>query len=288
MSTQIEERIDWDVEILPQNKWHEINLTAVWKYRDLVMLMVRRDFVSVYRQTVLGPIWFFVQPIITTLTFTVIFGEIAHISTDGIPSFLFYLTGITLWSYFSDCLSKTSNTFVANANVFGKVYFPRMVVPISVLISNLIKLGIQMLLFLSVWLYYIFKSSELSPHYESLWIFPILVFMMAGLGLGFGMLVSSVTTKYRDFSFLLSFGIQLMMYASPIVYPLSTVPLKYRTYILLNPVSSVIEMFKYIFLGGNGGLPWLHLMYSFSFMIVLLFISIIVFTKVEKSFMDTV
>ncbi len=284
---QTENHADWDIEIIPQNKWSDIDLTAVWKYRDLVMLMVRRDFVSVYRQTVLGPIWFFIQPLITTLTFTIIFGEIAHIGTDGMPSFLFYLTGITLWSYFSECLTKTSNTFVANANVFGKVYFPRLVVPISVLISNLIRLGIQMMLFLVVWFFYLAHTTVVHPHYELMWLFPFLIIMMAGLGFGFGMLVSSLTTKYRDLTFLLSFGVQLMMYASPIVYPLSSVPSKYKIFIQLNPVSSVIETFKNLFLGG-GNLEWIYLLYSFMFMVVLVFLAIVIFTRVEKSFMDTV
>ncbi len=277
----------WDLIIKPRNKWHQIDIAAIWRYRDLLMLLVRRDFVSVYKQTILGPIWFFVQPIITTLTFTVVFGSLAKISTDGIPPFLFYLAGITLWTYFSDCLSKTSNTFVANAGVFGKVYFPRLIVPISVLISNLIKLAIQFVLFLCAWLYFYLGHDDLQPAFHLLWLIPILILLMAGLGLGFGILISSLTTKYRDFTFLIGFGIQLMMYASPIVYPINIVPQKYQMLLLLNPITSIIESFKYIFLG-QGYFDWLWLGYSFGFMVILCLISIIIFTKVERSFMDTV
>jgi lipopolysaccharide transport system permease protein len=277
----------WDYEIKPKNKWYEIDLGAIWNYRDLMMLLVKRDFISVYKQTILGPFWFFIQPVLTTLTFVIIFGKIAHIGTDGIPFFLFYLSGITLWSYFADCLNKTSNTFIANANVFGKVYFPRLVVPIAALVSNAVKLSIQLLLFLATWCYFLYEGNSLHPHYGYIILFPLLVLMVAGLGLGFGILISSLTTKYRDFTFLVGFGIQLMMYASPVVYPLSIVPDKYKWIILTNPVSSVIEAFKFIFLG-NGFFSWYYLAYSFCFMVVLLFIAIITFSKVEKSFMDTV
>jgi lipopolysaccharide transport system permease protein len=280
----------WDLEIKPTNKWYKIDLGAIWTYRDLLMLLVKRDFVSVYKQTILGPVWFFIQPILTTLTFTIIFGGFAGIGTDGMPKFLFYLTGITLWSYFADCLTKTSNTFVANSSVFGKVYFPRLIVPLSILISNLIKLAIQFALFLVVWIYYINTTEVVAPHWEMLWLFPFLVILVAFLGLGFGIFISSLTTKYRDFSFLVGFGVQLMMYASPIVYPISEVQKRspqYVKYLLLNPVSSVIESFKYIFLG-KGYFSWNALGYSTVFMIVLVWISVIIFNKVEKTFMDTV
>ncbi|MGZ3921248.1 MAG: ABC transporter permease [Bacteroidia bacterium] len=277
----------WDLIIKPKNKWYQLDLASVWRYRDLLMLLVRRDFVSVYKQTILGPIWFFIQPVITTLTFTVIFGNLAKISTDSVPPILFYLAGITLWTYFSDCLTKTSNTFVANAGVFGKVYFPRLVVPISVLISNLIKLGIQVLLFFIVWIYYLNSDKSIAPQWSLLWLFPILILLMAGLGLGFGILISSLTTKYRDFTFLIGFGVQLMMYASPIVYPISIVSEKYKYWIMLNPISSIIESFKYIFLG-SGYFSWSALGYSAVFMVILLAISVTVFNTVEKTFMDTV
>ncbi len=277
----------WDLVIKPQNRWYKIDIASIWKYRDLLFLLVRRDFVSVYKQTILGPVWFFLQPIITTLTFTIIFGNLAKISTDTVPPVLFYLSGITLWTYFADCLNKTSNTFVANAAVFGKVYFPRLVIPISVLISNLIKLAIQVVLFFGVWIYYLNTNSTIHPHWSMLWLFPILVLIMAGLGLGFGILISSLTTKYRDFTFLVGFGIQLLMYASPIVYPMTIVPEKFKLFILLNPVSSVIESFKYIFLG-NGYFSWAALCYSGIFMLVLVIISIMQFNRVEKTFMDNV
>jgi len=277
----------WDLIIKPRSKWYHVDLAAIWRYRDLLMLLVRRDFVATYKQTVLGPVWFFIQPIITTITFTVIFGNLANISTDGTPGILFYLAGLTLWSYFADCLNKTSGTFIANASVFGKVYFPRLVVPLSVLISNLIKLGIQFLLFIIVYVYYVFQGASIHFRWEYIWLLPLLIVLLAGLGLGFGIFISSVTTKYRDFNFLVSFGVQLMMYASPIVYPMSIVPEKYKMLILMNPVSSIIETFKFIFIGqGYFSLP--ALAYSFTFMIILLMISVITFNKVEKTFMDTV
>lgn len=278
---------EWDLIIEPKNKWYQLDVASLWKYKDLLMLLVRRDFVAVYKQTILGPIWFFIQPIITTLTFTVIFGNIANISTNGIPSMLFYLSGITLWTYFADCLNKTSNTFVANAGVFGKVYFPRLIVPLSVLVSNLVKFAIQLILFASIWIYYLSTSDSVHPHYAYMVLFPVLVLMMAGLGFGFGILISSLTTKYRDFTFLVGFGVQLLMYASPIVYPLSIVPDKYKWIVLANPVSSIIESFKYIFLG-NGMFSWMTLAYSFGFMLVVILLGMLTFNKVEKSFMDTV
>jgi len=277
----------WDLIIKPKGKWYQVDLGAIWLYRDLLMLLVRRDFISVYKQTILGPVWFFIQPVITTITFTIIFGSLAKISTDGVPPMLFYLSGITLWTYFADCLNKTSNTFVANAAVFGKVYFPRLIVPLSVLISNLIKLLIQFVLFLSVWTFYLLQDNSFTPNWGLIWLLPILVIMMAGLGLGFGILISSLTTKYRDFTFLIGFGVQLMMYASPVVYPMSIVPEKYKFWLLLNPVTSIIEAFKYLFLG-HGYFNWTTLGFSATFMLLLLALAILVFNKVEKSFMDTV
>ncbi len=282
------EKENWDLIIKPKNKWYQIDLAAIWRYRDLLMLLVKRDFISVYKQTILGPVWFFVQPLLTTLTFTVIFGQLANISTDGIPQILFYLAGITLWTYFADCLNNTSNTFIANAAIFGKVFFPRLVVPVSVLISNLIKLGIQFLLFIIVWVYFVFfTQNNVKPQLQYVWLFPLLILLMAGLGFGFGILVSSLTTKYRDLRFLVTFSVQLMMYASPIVYPLSITSGKLKTYLLLNPVTSVIEAFKFIFLG-NGYLSFYALGYSALFMLVITGVGIVIFNKTEKSFMDTV
>lgn len=284
----MEQEENWDLIIKPRSKWHQIDLAALWRYRDLLMLLVRRDFVAVYKQTILGPLWFFIQPILTSLTFTFIFGRVAKISTDGNPPILFYLAGITLWTYFSDCLSKTSNTFISNAGVFGKVYFPRLIMPLSVLVSNLIKLGLQFLIFISVWIYYLVVSeTKVNPHWEYIWLIPILIFMMAGLGLGFGILISSLTTKYRDLTFLVGFGVQLLMYASSVVLPISSMSEKTRAIMLLNPLTSIIEAFKYIFLG-SGSFEIFWLFYGFSCMTVLVVLSIIIFTKVEKSFMDTV
>ncbi|MBK7666232.1 MAG: ABC transporter permease [Sphingobacteriaceae bacterium] len=283
----MEQEKEWDLIIEPKNKWYQLDLSALWKYKDLLMLLVRRDFVAVYKQTILGPIWFFIQPIITTITFTVIFSNIANISTNGIPPLLFYLSGITLWTYFADCLNKTSNTFIANAGVFGKVYFPRLIVPLSVLVSNLVKLAIQLCLFLTCWIYYLVKTDSLSPNYSYMFLFPFLVLIMAALGFGFGILISSLTTKYRDFTFLVGFGVQLLMYASPIVYPLSIVPDKYKWIVLANPVSSIIESFKFVFLG-QGLFSWFNLLYSFVFAFVIMIIGMLAFSRVEKSFMDTV
>jgi len=278
----------WDLIIKPTNKWYQVDLKAIWKYRDLLLLLVRRDFVAVYKQTILGPLWFFIQPIITALTFTFIFGNIAKISTDGNPSTLFYLAGITIWTYFSDCLTKTSSTFVSNASVFGKVYFPRLIMPLSVLVSNLIKLGIQLLIFICVWVYYLINSENVYPHWELMWLLPLLIFMLAGLGFGFGILISSLTTKYRDLTFLVGFGVQLLMYASSVVIPVSSMSDKVKHIMLLNPLTSIIESFKYIFLGSGSIETFSYLQYSFSVMIFLVAASIIVFNKVEKSFMDTV
>jgi lipopolysaccharide transport system permease protein len=283
----MEKQEDWDLIIKPQNKWYQVDIAALWRYRDLLFLLVRRDFVSIYKQTVLGPVWFFIQPLITAFTFSFIFGKLANISTDGKPALLFYMAGITLWSYFSDCLNKTSNTFVNNAGVFGKVYFPRLIVPLSVLISNLIKLAIQFAIFITIWIYFLITSGSVNPHWESIWVLPLLIFMMAGLGFGSGILISSLTTKYRDFTFLVGFGVQLLMYASSVVLPISMMPEKIKFIMLLNPVTSIIEAFKFIFLGSGFFDPF-WLAYSFSFMCVLIFFSVIIFNKVEKSFMDTV
>ena len=277
----------WDLIIRPQHKWYQVDVSAIWKYRDLLMLLVRRDFVSVYKQTILGPVWFFIPPILTSLAFTFIFGGIAQISTDSNPPILFYMAGITLWTYFADCLNKTSSTFVANAGVFGKVYFPRLIVPLSVLISNLIKLGIQFSMFLLLWLYYILTSDTIHPQWQYLWLIPVLVFMMAGLGFGGGILISSLTTKYRDLAFLVGFGVQLLMYASSIVLPISSMSEKIKTIMLFNPLTSIIEAFKFIFLG-SGYFNGIWLLYGFGFMVMLVFMSVIVFNRIEKSFMDTV
>lgn len=276
----------WDLIIQPKAKWYDLRLREILRYWDLLLLFVRRDFVALYKQTILGPLWFFLQPVITTITFTIIFGNLAQVSTDGIPPLLFYLAGITLWNYFSETLTKTSETFTANANIFGKVYFPRMIVPLSVVISNLLKLGVQFILFLGVWFFYFYKGEMVQPTW-ALSLLPVLILLMGFLGLGFGIIISSLTTKYRDLRFLVTFGVQLMVYASPIVYPLSIVSDKYRWFIIANPVTSIIETFKYAFLG-VGEFSWLYIAYSFLITLLLLIVGLIIFHRVEKSFMDTV
>ncbi len=276
----------WTMEIRPKRHWFDINFKELWRYRDLMMLFVRRDFVAKYKQTVLGPLWFIIQPLLTTLMFTVVFGRIAKIPTDGLPPMLFYMAGITAWNYFAQALTATSNTFVANAGIFGKVYFPRLVSPISIVISNLIQFGIQFGLLLVVMAYFRIQGYTFSPNIYILAL-PILILMMAGLGLGFGIIFSSLTTKYRDLTNLLGFGVQLWMYATPIVYPLSHLNKKYEILILANPITSIIEAFRYILLGA-GSFNWLHLAYSFGFMTVILLIGVLLFNKVEQSFMDTV
>ncbi|MES2514158.1 MAG: ABC transporter permease [Bacteroidota bacterium] len=277
----------WDLVIKPKNKWYQLDLGSIWRYRDLLFLLVRRDFVAVYKQTVLGPLWFLIQPVLTALTLTFIFGQ-AKMSTDGNPPTLFYLAGITFWTYFSDCLTKTSSTFIANAGVFGKVYFPRLIMPLSILVSNLIKLGIQLLIFISFWFYYYVNTNQVNPHWDYMWLLPVLIFMLAGLGFGFGILISSLTTKYRDLTFLVGFGVQLLMYASSVVLPISTMSEKVKHILLLNPLTCIIEAFKYIFLGSGTPETFPYLFYSFGFMVVIVSMAVIVFNKVEKSFMDTV
>ncbi len=277
----------WTEVISPKRSLLDINLKELWRYRDLIMLFVRRDFVATYKQTILGPIWLFLQPLFTTLTFFFVFNQIAKIPTDGIDPILFYLSGITLWNYFSDCFNKTSNTFVANAGIFGKVYFPRLATPISIVISNLIKLGIQVLLFVAILIYQmITKDVQLNVNAYIL-ILPYLIILMAVMGLGLGIIFSALTTKYRDLSFLLTFGIQLLMYATPIIYPLSYTGGKLHTIISMNPLTPIMESFRYAFFS-IGSFDWSGLAFTSVFSFGVLFIGIIIFNQVEKSFMDTV
>jgi len=277
----------WTEIISPKRSLLDINLKELWRYRDLIMLFVRRDFVSQYKQTILGPIWLFIQPLFTTLTFFFVFNQIAKIPTDNIDPILFYLSGITLWNYFSDCFNKTSNTFVANAGIFGKVYFPRLATPISIVISNLIKLGIQVLLFLAIMVYQIVtKDIQVNVNMHIL-ILPYLILLMAVMGLGLGIIFSALTTKYRDLSFLLTFGIQLLMYATPIIYPLSYTGGKLHTIISMNPLTPIMESFRYAFFS-IGSFDWSGLAYTSIFSFGVLFLGIIIFNQVEKSFMDTV
>jgi lipopolysaccharide transport system permease protein len=277
---------DWDLEIKSQNSLWVLNLKDVWRYRDLLVLMVRRDFVSFYKQTILGPLWFFIQPLFTTITYTFIFGNLAGLGTDGIPAPLFYMVGIITWSYFSESLTKTSTVFRDNAPIFGKVYFPRLIMPLSIVVSSLVKFGIQILLLLLLMAFYFMGGASFSPSVYLLF-FPILVLLMAAQGLGFGMIISAMTNKYRDLSFLLSFGIQLLMYATPVIYSLSSVPEKYRWLISLNPMSQIIETARLGFLG-KGNFTWFNLGYTAFITFIILFCGIIVFNKVEKSFIDTV
>lgn len=283
---QILDKLYWTKIIRPRNGWFDIHPGELWKYRDLIGLFVWRDFVAIYKQTILGPLWFIIQPLLTTLVFTIIFGNIAKLPTDGLPPFIFYLSGVIAWKYFADCLNNTSNTFVNNAHIFGKVYFPRLTVPVSVVISNLISFGIQFLLFLAFFAYYWQDSAVIHPK-PALLLLPFLIIQMAALGLGFGVIVSSMTTRYRDLTHLVGFGVQLWMYATPVVYPASSLPEKWRFILLLNPMAPVIEAFRYAFLG-TGSINLQSWMISLAITACILLAGIILFSRVEKSFMDTV
>ena len=277
---------DWSEIIQPRTRLLDLGLRDVWRYRDLVMLFVRRDFVSTYKQTILGPIWFFIQPLLTTITYMIVFGSIANLSTDGLPQLPFYLAGVTIWNYFAQTLTTVSTVFTANAAIFGKVYFPRLTMPLSIVVSNLIRFGIQFALFLAVWAYYLIAQDSLHPNAYIL-LTPVLLLLMGLLSLGLGMIFSALTTKYRDLAMLLAFGVQLLMYATPVIYPLSKLPLKYKPFILANPLSSIVETFRYAFLG-SGTFSWLALGYSAAVTAVILVVGTVIFNKVQKSFTDTV
>jgi len=281
------EEHNWTIEA--KASLFDLKLNEVWAYRDLLVLLVRRDFVSFYKQTILGPLWFFIQPLFTTIIFTFIFGNLAGISTDGLPKPLFYMAGITAWNYFADCLTKTSTVFRDNAGIFGKVYFPRFIMPLSIVVSNLVRFGVQMLLFVMLMAYYYFTGA----HFNISWaicLFPLVVLLMALLGLGSGMIISALTTKYRDLAFLVSFGVQLLMYATTVIYPLSTALAKYPEYawiIEYNPMTPIIETFRYGFLG-EGSFSWGSLGYATGVTTALLLFGIVIFKKVERNFVDTV
>ena len=279
---------DWTLVIKPQQSLLNLRLGEVWRYRDLLMLFVRRDFVAFYKQTILGPLWYVLQPLMMTVVFTLIFSKIAKISTDATPPILFYLAGITIWAYFSEALTKISDTFFANQQLFGKVYFPRILVPLSIVISGLIKLTIQFSVFIAMTVFFIwFRDVPLKINSYAL-LFPILILILAMLSLGFGMIISAMTSKYRDLKFALSFGVQLWMYASPIVYPMSLIGGgKWRFLIWANPISPILECFKLGFLG-DGTFYFAHLGYSAAFALVVLFAGIVIFNRVERTFMDTV
>jgi len=279
----------WDIEITAQSNLFDLKLTDLWHYRDLLVLLVKRDFVSFYKQTILGPIWFFVQPIITILFYTLVFGNLAGIPVDGLPKPLFYLAGTIIWNYFAECLTKTSTVFRDNTALLGKVYFPRLIMPLSIVVSNLVKFSVQFLLFIMLYLFFAFKGTVIMPNIISL-LFPLLLVMIAALGLGFGMIVSAITTKYRDLAFVVSFGVPLLMYTTTVIFPLSVVVIKYPAYswlVKFNPVTAIIETFRYGFLG-RGSFSWELIGYSLITTTFILLAGIIIFNKVEKNFVDTV
>jgi lipopolysaccharide transport system permease protein len=277
----------WDLVIEPQNSIFNLHLKDLWSYRALLLLLVRRDFVSFYKQTILGPLWFFIQPLFTTVIYVFVFGNFAGLSTDGLPAPLFYMTGIVAWNYFSECLTKTSTVFKDNANIFGKVYFPRLIMPFSIVVSNLVRFGVQILLLVLTIAYFILFENYSFEINGYLLLFPIIVMLMAMLGLGFGMLITAMTTKYRDLAFLLTFGVQLMMYATPIIYPLSAAPEKYKNIIAYNPMSPIIEGLRLGILG-KGDFTLQSFSYSIIITLIVLLTGIIVYNKVEKTFIDTV
>ena len=275
----------WTETIESSHSLFDLKLKEVWRYKDLVYMFVKRDFISSFKQTILGPIWFFINPIFTTVVYLVVFGNIANLSTDGAPKILFYLAGVTLWNYFSTCLTSASNVFTSNAGIFGKVYFPRLVMPLTIVISNLMRFGVQMVLFIAVWLYYYFQGA-VQPN---MWILatPFLILLMAAFALGMGMIFSSLTTKYRDIQMLLGFGVSLFMYVTPVIYPLSALPERFKVIAYYNPLSGIFECFKYGWMG-VGEFSGPMLLISTAIIFFLLAIGTVIFNKVEKGFMDTV
>ncbi len=276
----------WDLVIRPRGRWFDLQLADLWRYRDLVLMFVRRDFVAQFKQTILGPAWFVLQPLLTTLVFVVVFGEIAQLSTDGLPRVLFYLSGNVVWMYFAGVLTATANTFVSNAHLFGKVYFPRLAVPISVSVSYVLKFLLQFLFFMGFVAYFHWQGAEISFH-PIIALFPVLVVLMALMSLGLGILFSAMTTKYRDLRFLLDFGVRLLMFAAPVIYPLSMIPDRWRWFLMINPMTPIIEAFRLAFLG-QGTVSIGHLMYSAFFTVFVLTAGIALFNRIERSFMDTV
>jgi lipopolysaccharide transport system permease protein len=277
---------NWDLIIEGKTSLFDLKVQEIWNYRDLLLMFVKRDFVAFYKQTVLGPVWFFLQPLFTTIVFTFIFGNLAGLSTDGLPQPLFYLAGVTAWNYFSDCITKTSTVFKDNANIFGKVYFPRIIMPLSIVTSNLVRFGVQMLLFVGMMLFYWIRGAEFHLT-SSIVLFPLLIILMAMLGLGLGLMITAMTTKYRDLSFLVQFGVQLLMYVTTVIYPLSAAPAKYRGFIEANPMTGIIEAFRYAFLG-KGEFSAGTLAYSTAVSLVIMILGVVIFNKTEKTFVDTV
>ena len=280
------EKVEFKHSIQAKDKLFDLRLDEIWQYRDLLVLFVRRDFVSKYKQTVLGPLWFFIQPIFQTAVLAIVFGGMAKLSTDGVPPILFYLAGVTAWNYFSNCLRTTSNTFTANASLFGKVYFPRAITPLSIIVSNLIQFGIGLFLFILMYGYFWLIGTPLRPN-ATLLLLPVLIIIMGFMGLGLGMLVSAMTTKYRDLQYLVEFGVQLLMYATPVILPLSAIPDKYQAFMLANPMTGVLETLKYSFFG-TGTFSWGLLGYSAGFTMIAFLLGLVVFNHTEKNFMDVV
>lgn len=276
----------WDLVIEGRSSLFDLKLDEVWRYRDLLLMFVKRDFVSFYKQTILGPVWFFLQPLFTTIIFTFIFGNLAGLSTDGLPQPLFYLAGVTAWNYFSECITKTSTVFKDNANIFGKVYFPRLIIPLSIVTSNLVRFGVQMLLFAGMMIYY----AAVGGNFRMTWavaLFPLLIVLMALLGLGMGLIITAMTTKYRDLSFLVHFGVQLLMYLTTVIYPLSAAPAKYRVWLEANPMTAIIETFRLAFLGEGTVTAW-SLGYSVVATLLILTVGVFIFNRTERTFVDTV
>lgn len=277
----------WTLIIKPKIYWFDIDLYDIWRYRDLLILLVKRDFISVYKQTILGPIWFLLQPLLTTIVFIIIFSRVAEIPTDGAPPALFYMSGLVIWNYFSTCINKTATTFSSNEDIFGKVYFPRLIMPISNVISALISFVIQLFLLIVLILFFSFAYDVNIKINQYTLLIPFILLIVASLALGIGIIITSLTTKYRDLIHLINFGIQLLMYATPVIYPLSFFEGKYKHILLINPLTSLIEMFRYALLG-VGDFNILYIVYSILFTLVSLFAGILIFNKVEKSFMDVI
>jgi lipopolysaccharide transport system permease protein len=277
---------NWTEIITPHKSLLDLKLNELWDYRDLIMIFVKRDIVATYKQTILGPLWLFLAPIFTVVVYTLVFNNIAKISTDNIPAPLFYLAGTSMWGYFQSCFLGTSSTFVSNANIFGKVYFPRLIAPISLIFSNFFKFCIQLLLFCCFWVYYTYTGAEIAIN-TTIILFPLLLILMGGIALGVGIIISSFTTKYRDLTYFLSFGITLLMYATPVIYPISAIPDMYKVIFQFNPIAPIIETFRYS-VTGSGSFEWHGLIYSTGFMVVVLVFGIIIFNRVERTFMDTV
>jgi lipopolysaccharide transport system permease protein len=277
----------WSTIITPKSSWFTINFKEIWEYRDLILIFVRRDVVAIYKQTVLGPVWFMLGPLFTVFTYTFLFSEVAHLSTDGLPGPLFYLAGTTLWNYFNSCFNGASVTFSQNAGIFGKVYFPRLVSPISMVLSNLLKLSIQMFTYVCFLFYYLVQPNSVIHLNYHLVLIPFVILILGGIAMGIGIIVSSFTTKYRDLSMVVGVFMTLLMYATPIMYPISAIPDMYKPFLAWNPISPMVETFRYAFTG-RGYFTWYSFGYSFLFMCISLIIGVFVFNKTEKTFMDTV